>query len=42
MAHKYNEHDSVQSESVEHDIVMVNVNGVWVEITEDEEGDEDA
>ena len=36
MTRKYNEYDSVQSEAVEHDIVMVNIDGKWVEVTEDD------
>lgn len=42
MAHRYNETDSAQNEAVEHDIVMVNIDGKWVEITEDREEGEDA
>lgn len=40
MAHKYNDFDSAQSECVEHDTVMVNIDGKWVEITEEEGEDE--
>lgn len=36
MAHKYNDFDSAQSECVEHDVVMINVDGKWVEVTEDD------
>lgn len=36
MAHRYNETDSAQAEAVEHDIVMVNIDGKWVEVTEDD------
>lgn len=38
MAYKYNYDDSAQSETVEHDTVLVNIDGVMVEIT-GEEGD---
>lgn len=36
MAHRYNETDSAQAEAVGHDIVMVNIDGKWVEVTEDD------
>ena len=41
MAFKFNHTDSVSAVNVEHDTVMENIDGVWVETTEDKEGEED-
>ena len=41
MAHRFNYEDSANAETVEHDIVLVNVDGRMVEMTADEEGEED-
>lgn len=38
---RHNEKDSANPETVEHDIVMMNIDGTMVEITEDEEDETD-
>ena len=42
MAHRFNYDDSAQTEIIEHDTVLVNIDGRMVEITAEKEDKEDA